>query len=365
MTASTGRRESRVQHALARVVNGLATPLVAADYLDLLAPLRHGAELVGRVVAIEQETADAVTVVLRPGHDWAGHVPGQYARVGVEVDGVRLWRTYSITSAPWAGDRRGAELTFTAKQVPGGAVSTAIAGLAVGDLVHLDQALGDFVVPDELRGGLLFVTAGSGITPVIGMLRSGLLDRDGVDVVVVHSDRTASDVIFGEELRALAEAGRITLIERHTAGDGRLSTADLVESVPDAHRREVYVCGPAGLVSTVELAWTAIGLADRVHTEVFHTPVVVTGDGGTVQLEKSGLQVRTEPGESVLTAAEAAGATLPFGCRQGLCFRCVLPLVEGSVRDLRTDEATHAAPGDGVSIQTCVSTAAGPCRIDG
>lgn len=361
---SAGRLRDRAAGLASRVVGGLATPLVGADYLDLVAPLRRGARVrAAKVLAVRQETRDAVTLVLRPGRDWAGHTPGQHVRVGVEVDGVRLWRTYSITSAPVRGDERGAHLSITTKLVPGGAVSTHLTRhTQVGDLVHLGEAEGDFTINPLNPRDLLFVTGGSGITPVMGMLRSGVALGD---VVVVHSARTVEDVVFGLELRDLARLGRITLIERHTADDGRLTLADLVELVPDAADREVYACGPAGLVETVRQGWVAMGRTEHLHTEIFHSPVAVAGSGGTAVFESSGVTVAVEPGTSLLQAGEDAGVTLPFGCRQGLCFRCVRPLVEGTVQDLRTGDLTHAAEGDGVSIQTCVSTAAGHCRIDG
>ena len=80
-----------------RVAELLATPLVPSDYLDLLDPMRVGADLRGRIVEVRPETADAATVVIRPGRGWLGHVPGQYVRIGIDIDGVRHWRAYSLT----------------------------------------------------------------------------------------------------------------------------------------------------------------------------------------------------------------------------------------------------------------------------
>ena len=111
---------------------------------------------------------DAATIVIRPGADWAGHVPGQYLRIGIDVDGVREWRAYSLTHGPRADGR----ISITVKAVPDGKVSNHLVHEAVpGTLVHLEQAAGDFVLKSD-HDRLLFVTAGSGITPVIGMLRN-------------------------------------------------------------------------------------------------------------------------------------------------------------------------------------------------
>jgi ferredoxin-NADP reductase len=286
-------------------------------------------------------------------------VPGQYVRVGLDVDGVRRWRSYSLTSPPTTSGT----IAVTAKPVPDGLVSAHLAQrLAVGDLVHLDQACGDFVLPSPAPAKTLFVTGGSGITPVMGMLRSGLETLR--DVVLVHSDPTAEEMIFGGELRALAAAGRIRLVERHTDREGRLAGADLDALVPDLAEREAWACGPAGLLDGLEEHWASRGIADRLHTERFHTELASPGEGGTVELTRTGTALTCDGATPILDAGEAAGLLMPSGCRMGICFSCVLPLREGSVRDLRTGEVTTAAPGDGVLVQTCVSSAAGACQID-
>ena len=100
---------------VSRFAEWATTPLLPQDYLDLFAPLRPGADLRGRIVSVEPETADAATIVIRPGADWAGHVPGQYVRVGIDVDGVRLWRAYSLTHGP----RADGHISITVKAVAG------------------------------------------------------------------------------------------------------------------------------------------------------------------------------------------------------------------------------------------------------
>src|SRR3954471_17649450 len=117
-----------------KVAEAATTPLVPADFLDLFAPLRPGAELRGRVESVHPETADAATLVIRPGADWAGHVPGQYVRIGVDVDGVRCWRAYSLTHGP----RPDGRISITVKAVPDGKVSNhSVRDSKPGTLVHL------------------------------------------------------------------------------------------------------------------------------------------------------------------------------------------------------------------------------------
>jgi len=189
-----------------RFAERITTPLVPSDYLDVIDPLRSGAALRGRIVEIHPETRDAVTLVIRPGRGWLGHVPGQYLRIGVDVDGVRQWRAYSLTSTTGRPDGC---ISITVKAIPDGTVSNYLVRRAtVGTVLQLDQAAGEFTLDTPAPAKLLFVTAGSGITPVMGMLRN--LGPDAAsDVVVVHSAPTAADVIFGGELRMLAAQGLI------------------------------------------------------------------------------------------------------------------------------------------------------------
>jgi stearoyl-CoA 9-desaturase NADPH oxidoreductase len=335
-------------------------------------PLRSSADLRGRIVAIHPETRDAVSVVIKPGRGWLGHTPGQYVRIGVDVDGVRQWRAYSLTSETFrrAGAQRPGHLSgpdgciaITVKAIPDGEVSNHLVRRAtVGTIVQLDQAAGDFTLGEQAPRKILFLTAGSGVTPVMGMLRN-LTDVDA-DVVVVHSAPTADDVIFGGELRMLARQGRIRLVERHTDTDGMLDVAELDSLVDDLAERQTWACGPAGMLDALEARWAAGGIADRLHTERFRPTIITAGDGGEVSFSKSGTVVEAGGAETLLDAGEAAGVLMPSGCRMGICFGCVVPLRQGAVRDLRTGDVISAAPGDNVQIQTCVSAAAGSCDID-
>lgn len=337
----------------------ITTPLVPADYLDIIDPLRSGTELRGRIVEIHPETRDAVSLVIKPGRGWRPHTPGQYIRIGVDVDGVRQWRAYSLTSD--VGRTDGC-IAITVKAIPGGKVSNHLVRRAtVGTVVQLDHAAGEFTLPTAGPAKILFLTAGSGITPVMGMLRNM---AEHLDVVVVHSAPTAEDVIFAGELRMLANEGRIRLIEKHTDTDGMLSTDDIGVLVDDLAERETWACGPTGMLDALEEYWDDRGMSERLHIERFRPTVVTAGEGGTVTFTKSTTVVDTPGDQTLLDAGEAAGVLMPSGCRMGICFGCVAPLRQGAVRDLRNGEITTAAPGDGVVIQTCVSAAAGTCDID-
>jgi len=256
--------------------------------------------------------------------------------------------------------------------VPDGKVSNHLVRRArVGTLVHLEQAAGEFVLPTE-GGKLLFVTAGSGVTPVIGMLRnlfpvadSGVvrLSRSqAYDIVVVHVAPSEPESIFLANLRALDEAGLIRLVARYDDQHGVLDVTDLDVLVPDLAERATFACGPAGLLAALESHHEERGLP--LFTEQFRLTTLVTGDGGTVTFSRSGTEVEADGATPLLEAGEAAGVLMPSGCRMGICFGCVVPLRQGVVRDLRNGDLTTAVEGDGVVIQTCISAAAGACDIE-
>jgi len=372
---------SPIRSRVRRLAEAATTPLVPADFLDLFAPLRAGADLRGRIEQVVPETRDAATLVIRPGADWAGHVPGQYLRIGIDVDGVRQWRAYSLTHGP-RPDRR---IQITVKAVPDGLVSHHLVHDArPGTLVHLEQAAGEFVLPPD-GGKFLFVTAGSGITPVIGMLRNlfpstdegVVLDKSGgfetgpggpprppaLDITVIHVAPSHPDSIFARDLEALAAAGAIRLVARYDDVHGVLDVEELPALVPDLAERRTFACGPPGLLDALQRLYDDKGL--ELFTEQFRTARVEPGEGGSVSFA-DGRTVTADGATPILDAAEAGGVLMPSGCRMGICYGCVLPMREGSVRDLRNGEVTTAVPGESgtVKIQTCINAPAGECHLD-
>ena len=247
-----------LQRRILRALGTLSTPLLPDDYLELINPLWSTRELRGRVEVIRPETPDAATVVIKPGYRWRGHKPGQYLRIGLDIRGSRHWRAYSLTSDP---DRRDGRISITVKNVDEGQVSPYLVRHGrPGTLVALGGVEGDFVLPDEFPDRLLFVSAGSGITPIMSMLRHLAASDALKDVVLVHSARTREEVIFGRQLRSLSEQHEgFRLHERHTAAEGRITPAELGELCPDWAEREAFVSGPAGMLDAVIEHWERAG----------------------------------------------------------------------------------------------------------
>jgi ferredoxin-NADP reductase len=352
---------SRRALSLAR---SFTSPLLPDDYLEMINPLWSTRELRGRVESVKRETDESVTVLIKPGWEWPGHRAGQYIRLGIEVDGKHHWRAYSLTSDPGRPDGC---ISITPKLVHSGVVSPFLCGrLRPGTIVRLGGVEGTFVLPDPLPERLLFISAGSGVTPIVAMLRS--LEREGSlrDVVHIHGAREPRTAIFGEELRGLhGRTPGYRLQERHSGTEGRLKAAELDQICSDWRERETFICGPAGLLAALKEHYEREGDPARLKHEHFQPDALIGagehGCGGSIRFCASGLEAVSDGSQPILAAGEQAGATLPFGCRMGICHSCVGRLRSGRVRDLRTGEVLGQA---GELVRTCVNAPEGAVEID-
>jgi stearoyl-CoA 9-desaturase NADPH oxidoreductase len=363
--AETGARPnvSKVRERVLRAARAFTTPLLPDDYLEMINPLWSTRELRGRVERICREAGNAVTVEVKPGHKWPGHVPGQYLRVGFDIDGKRHWRAYSLTSEP---DRPDGYISITPKLVESGVVSPFVnRNLKPGDLVVLSDVEGQFVLPEPLPDKLLFISAGSGITPIMSMLRS--LHKRGAmdDVVHLHSARHPDEVIFGSELRALQKEHRgFRLHEQITAEQGRMGPADLDHLCHDWREREAFASGPGEMLDALSDHWDREADCDRLHMERFQPVIggdVAEGEGGTITFLNSDKEVECDGGTPILVAGEEAGLELPYGCRMGICHTCVGSFRKGKLRDLRSGEVFDV---EGVTCRTCVNAPEGPVEVE-
>ncbi len=342
------------------LVSRITTPLLPDDYLHLLNPLWSARELRGVVVNVVPETESAATLVIKPGWGWsAQYRAGQYIGIGVQVDGRWHWRSYSLTSVPTEAD---STISITVKAMPEGFLSQhLVGGLVPGTVVRLAAPKGDFVLPDPPPEKILFLTGGAGLTPVMGMLRM-LHRRDTMtDVHLVHSAPTERDVLFRKELHGLADRHQsLRLHEQFTDTMGMLALDRLDEVVPDWVEREAWVCGPPPMLDAAERVWKAQHLTGKLHVERFSIQLDgAGGEGGTVTFGAGGRTADVDGATTLLEAGEQVGVQMPFGCRMGICQSCVVPLVAGTVRDLRN--GTVHVEGD--RIQTCISAAAGDCVL--
>ena len=355
-----------VVSTLRKAASRLTHPLLPDDYLHLVNPLWSARELRGKVISVRRETDTAATLVIQPGWGWQGsYQAGQYIGIGAKKDGRWHWRSYSLTSTPVAQGqgRRGKTIEITVKAMPEGFLSGhLVSGLEPGTIVRLAAPQGDFVLPEPPPAKILFLTAGSGLTPVMSMLRTLARRGEVPDVLLVHSAPTAADVLFRDELHTLAATHPgLRLHEQLTDEMGMLNLPDLGDLVPDWTERQTWACGPAPLLDAAEKAWADAGIGDALHTERFSIALSGSGgEGGEVSFARTGKTAQVDGATTLLLAGEAAGVVMPFGCRMGICQSCVLPLKAGTTRDLRSGTEHHA----GDRIQTCISAAAGDCVLD-
>ncbi|WP_320669035.1 ferredoxin reductase [Patulibacter defluvii] len=358
-------RVSPLRRRVLRAARALTNPLLPDDYLALLNPKWSTRELTGTVERVVAEADGACTVVVRPDFPWPGHRSGQYLRIGAEIDGIRRWRAYSLTSDPGHPDGL---LGVTVKHVPDGEMSPWFTRRCrPGTQVLLGAAEGEFGLPDQTPERILMITAGSGITPVFALLRE--LERRGAlhDVVHLHGTRTAERFIFGPRLRDLARRHRgYRLHEQISSSDGRLRTVDLDRLVPDWRGRATFLSGPREMIDVFQEHWKEHGDDPALlRTERFQ-PVIGEGDGGlgeggSVRFLVTDVEATCDAGVSILVGGERAGATLPHGCRMGICHTCVGKLRSGRVRDLRSGEV-HGEEGQ--TVRTCVNAPEGHVEIE-
>jgi stearoyl-CoA 9-desaturase NADPH oxidoreductase len=349
-----------------RLLDALVGPHGIDGYLEQIDPLLAIAECRARVVGVERTAKGSVTLKLRPNRSWHGFRAGQFVQVAVEIDGVRHQRCYSPASA----EGRGPELEITVRCHPGGLVSNFLAENAVpGMVLGLSQAEGDFQLPEPRPGSALLIGGGSGITPLMAIVRTLLAERYEGPIALLHYSRDSASAIYREELERLAEEHpNFHLARSYTrspgAGeiDGHFSPTHLPQSEPRFADAEIFACGPSGLLDAVRGNWKN-GLEHRLHVESFVPPTLVpmgkSGDG-VIRFAASGREVQNT-GASLLEQAEEAGVQAQFGCRMGICHTCTRRKLAGTHQNLITGE-TSSTPRE--EIQLCVSAALGDLTVD-
>lgn len=318
-------------------------------YTELVDPTWTRGQARARVVGVRRSTPRSVTLTLAPNRAFAGFRAGQHVNVSVDIDGRRRTRPYSPANAdtdPY--------LELTIGRHDGGLVSTYLFERArVGMVVGLDSVAGDFTLP-AIPGPTLFVSGGSGITPVMSMLRTLRARRHAGEVVFVHYARSAHEACYRDELDDIAsEMPNVTVLHgytRDTTGSDLPPRFERAGIEPQA----VYVCGPPALVDAVREVYP-----DAV-SESF-VPPVLSGEssGGRVTFTESGIDV-VDDGRPLLNQAEDAGLTPESGCRMGICFSCTRRKTSGAVRNVITGVVSSTEEED---VQICVSAPVGDVDV--
>jgi len=342
-----------------------------AAYLDLLLerinPMWVQGYTPARVEQIIQETADTRTFVLKPSRRWSGFQAGQHVNIGTDVNGVRQQRTFSLSSSPELWQQQGL-ITLTIKRLPGGLVTNWLHDhLETGSVLGLGDAFGDFLLPESGQP-VLFIAGGSGITPILSQLET-MAARDYLaPVTLLYYVRTQADIIARDRLEALASRLpdlTLNIIATHAKEQPRYLNGQDLEAVPEIQSRQVYLCGPGGLMDLAGTLLSSQGVTeDRIHCTFFSAPVVDTANlnpGGLVHFDRSDLDVDSEGNATLLDIAEAAGLNPKHGCRMGICHQCSCRKSSGTVINTLTGKVS--GPGE-ETVQLCISVPRGPVTLD-
>ena len=311
-----------------------------------------------KVVDVRRTTPRSVTLTLAPNDAFTdSHTfkAGQFVNVTVEIDGRKHSRCYSPANAEWS-----THLELTIGYHDGGLVSTYLYEQArPGMVVGLDGLGGDFVLPVKRPRRILLISGGSGITPVMAMLRTLVSERHvrfrAGEIAFVHYARSAAEACYHEELAALKGERGVRVLHGYTRSEGgdlvgRFGAEHLAAAMPSPDA--VFVCGPTSLVEAVREH------CENVYTESFVPPVIeapANPSGGRVTFADSGVDV-IDDGRSLLEQAESAGLTPENGCRMGICHTCTRTKTAGTVRNLITGAVSTGCDED---VQICVSVPVG------
>ena len=344
----------------------MAPPQALAFWADRLAPGMDAGR--ARVLERRRESADAVTLVLQPGRGWGGCRPGQHVSIGAEIDGSRVRRSYSPTAI-----RADGRIEITVKRVAGGKLSQHLCDdAAVATWLDIGPAFGEMSLPMQSDAPLLFLAAGSGITPLMSMTRALAACGMPVPLTLLAWARHRDELCFVEELRGLAREHANFNVQFLLTGDaassndedeGRIDAAQLALYAPDLAQRRVFACGPGGFVEAARAL--AAPNAQSFDSEAFTPPRIAddTDVNGSVQVTLAASQrVLTLPrNSSLLEALEAAGLSPAHGCRMGICNTCACGKRSGSTRHLQTGALEHEPV---TALRLCVNRAASDLVLD-
>ncbi|MEU6851410.1 2Fe-2S iron-sulfur cluster-binding protein [Actinacidiphila alni] len=328
-----------------------------------------------RIREIRQETPTTRTLVLE---DAAGEAkpfdfrPGQFFTLVTDIDGHPVRRAYSASSAP--GSPR---LEVTVKQVDGGQFSThAHHELRPGDRLAVRGPSGTFHALEQAPEHLVLIAAGSGITPLMSMIRTHLSDPASVNRIdLLYSSRSSEEIIFGAELDRMEREhpDRLAITHVLTCRDGRLNAEGIrqwASNLPLPDSAHYYVCGPEPLMDTVQGVLQELGVPDeRLHQERFTASTAVSPGAAAPQemrIESDGSLVGTtvvEPGQTLLDAGLAAGLPMPYSCTVGSCGECMVRVRSGEVTHPEHTCLTAQQKAKG-HVLTCVSCPLSKVTLD-
>ena len=356
-------------------------PNVVNFWASKFNPLWSLDQPMARIVGREEAASNSVTLILKPNRHVVIPQAGQHMSVASEINGVRVARSYSTSLVP---DQPGL-LAITVKQVKGGRLSNWLCLQArEGDVLYLGQPFGDFQWP-ALQQPVLLLAAGSGITPMISLLRQyarqaakGGLFPSKQTVQLHYWVRRREEACFIEELLALPKIqpnfSLYLYVTQHGhtqqpqsqsyERSGRIEASQFAQQ-EDLKNSHVLACGPAGFVGSAQQILQA--QVASFQAEAFSPPQIPADAEATkcntvqITLQQQNRILTVPVGQSILAALEAEGINHPSGCRMGLCNTCACHKVSGSTQHLISGESQH---DEHPALRVCVSRASSDLVLD-
>jgi ferredoxin-NADP reductase len=329
------------------------------------------------LASITQQTPDAKTLrFIVPEGRTLNSRPGQFLTFSFLFDGKKVIRSYSICSSA----ARSGYIEITPKRIETGCASIFLNDrAAVGMTVEAAGPFGQFYLDERKHRSIVLLAAGSGITPMMAMLR--YIDDLCLDTTatLLYCVRTNSDIIFERELEQLQSRLQnfqyhVTLSQPHAhwAGPrGHVSREFIESTVNDLAAQHFFLCGPPAFMDASRVILMGLGVKpERITQESFGAPAparvptpAAPKTGTVVEFVRSAKTGTVRSGQTLLEAAEEAGVVIPFSCRQGQCGTCKTKLLAGNVR-MDAEEGLDADSRAQGFVLTCVGHANGAVQLD-
>ncbi len=313
-------------------------------------PLWSLSEAMAQVIRVVDEAPGVKSLWLKPNRHFHGFRSGQHLLLTLEVNGARHSRCFSLSHAP----RADGLIRLTIKRKDAGPVSNAAHSLKIGQVLAISQAQGNFA-PRNPNGPLFFLSAGSGITPMLPLLQTLLPEKTSCSVVLLYVAQSDKDFIFADELEALAmQWPQFKYYFHATQIDGRFNAQHIEKNIPDWNMRETLLCGPDGFMSMVEAHYANAGRSAFLQNESFgRRAAAIDPNARDYSVNTANSLFKAKAGQPLLDAAETAGLQPKFGCRRGICRTCQCKKLSGTVKNLLTGQIS--GPGEEL-IQLCISS---------
>lgn len=323
-----------------------------------------------RIVERHIEAKNTATLVLKPNKHFVGFKAGQHLNVTVDVNGVRLTRSYSLSDIP---NHKGF-LSITVKAIENGKVSGYLCHqIKVGDVIEIGQAFGEMTIHSPSSNPMVFLAAGSGITPLMALIRQLTANDLSHQVTLIYWAKNRAELCFVQELRQLDSQHKnfhvnfaLTNETELLAGElNRRPDAELLSNtIPNLDNSQVFACGNTGFVESIRelIGQKAVSFqAESFTPPVFTNAVSSTVGTVRVQLQASQKTLELSAGQPLLNALEAQGIQVASGCRMGICNTCACGKLSGTTQDLTTGKLSTEPQS---ALRLCVARANSDLILD-